>query len=135
MNLAAQVNASTDLSTITCGNCGGAYAIAERFRLHKQENGGCWNCPYCQISWGFGASEISKIRDKLRSAEQQVELERKRTEWAQQNTRIIELRRRALKGQLTKVKERISHGICLCCNCSFENLRKHMKVKHPAYWR
>ena len=133
MNFAAQVNAATDLSTITCGKCGGIYAIAERYRAYKQENGGYWNCPYCQCLWGFGASELSMVRDQLRTAEHQVEQERKRTEWAQQDARITERRRRALKGHLTKVKKRISHGICPCCNRSFENLRRHMKVRHPAY--
>lgn len=133
MNFAAQVSAATDLSTIACGKCGGIYAIAERYRLHKQEHGGYWNCPYCQCTWGFGTSEISKIRDRLRAAEHDRDSARKRTEWAQQEARSAERRRRAIKGQLTRVKKRVSHGVCPCCNRSFENLRRHMQVKHPAY--
>ena len=133
MSFAAQVQFATDLATVTCGKCGGIYAISERYRLHKQEHGGYWNCPYCQCGWGFGESDISKVSGRLRAAEQQVELERKRTEWARQDARITERRRRALKGQLTKVKKRVSHGACPCCNRSFENLRRHVQVKHPSY--
>ena len=133
MSLAARVSTSTDLATITCGSCGGIYAVAETFRLHKQVKGGYWNCPYCQCLWGFGESEISKVRDQLRAAEEKVERERKRTEWAQQEARITERRRRALKGHLTKMKKRVSHGLCPCCNRNFENLHRHMKVKHPSY--
>lgn len=128
-----QVNSSTDLSTIVCGECGGIYAIAERYRQQKHQQGGYWNCPYCKCPWGYGTSEISRLKQQLATKEREVEQERKRKEWAQQEARVTERRRRALKGQITKVKKRIGHGVCLCCNRSFENLRRHMTVKHPAY--
>jgi hypothetical protein len=128
-----QVNSSTDLTTIVCGSCGGIYAIAERYRHQKHEQGGFWNCPYCRCSWGFGTSENARLKAQLATKEREVEQERKRKEWAQQEARVTERRRRALKGQITKVKKRIGHGVCPCCNRSFENLRRHMTTKHPAY--
>ena len=135
MTLAAQtqVNSAADLCSIVCGRCGGIYAIAETYRQQKYQKGGYWNCPYCQCSWGFGTSEIDRLKAQLSAKEREVEQERKRKEWAQQEARITEHRRRALKGHLTKTKKRISHGVCPCCNRSFENLRRHMTTKHPAY--
>ena len=133
MILEAQVECSTDLATVVCGSCGGIYAIAERYHKHKQELGGYWNCPYCQCSWGFGTSTIDKLNKKLADAQRQVEQECKLKEWAQQDARLAENRRRAAKGQLTKVKKRIGNGVCPCCNRSFENLRNHMLAKHPTY--
>lgn len=128
-----QVTSSADLSVQVCGSCGGIYAIALRYRQEKIEQGGYWNCPYCKCSWGYGTSQIDRLKAQLAEKEREVEQERKRKEWAQQEARITERRRRALKGQLTKTKKRIGHGVCPCCQRSFENLRRHMTTKHPTY--
>lgn len=135
MTLAActQVNFTAELVSITCGSCGGIYAIAARYYQEKYQKGGYWHCPYCQCGWGFGTSEIDRIKAQLATKEREIEQERKRKEWAEQEARVTERRRRALKGQITKVKKRIGHGVCPCCNRSFENLRRHMATKHPTY--
>lgn len=41
--------------------------------------------------------------------------------------------RAAFKGQLTKTKRRVAHGICPCCNRSFANVERHMRSQHPDY--
>lgn len=135
MALAAntQVNASTDLVTIVCGVCGGIYAIAERYRYIKQEQGGFWKCPYCQNLWGYGTSENERLKQQLVKKEREVKQERKRKEWAQQETRVTEYRCRELKGRLSKIKKRVGNGVCPCCNRSFNDLRRHMNIKHPSY--
>ena len=117
----------TDLVTIDCGKCGGTYAINERYRKQKAQEGGGWHCPYCQCSWGFfDNSENANLRRELA-------LERKQKEWARQEAKHAENRRRAAAGQLTKIKRRVSRGVCPCCNRTFENLAKHMENKHPGY--
>ena len=135
MTLPAQsaVVSAADLTTMVCGGCGGIYAIAEIYRQNKYDSGGYWHCPYCEIPWGYGTSAIDSLNKKLTEAQRQVDLERKRTEWAQQEARTTEYRRRVLKGQVTKIKKRIGNGVCPCCNRSFEDLRRHMNTKHPDY--
>lgn len=128
-----RVQATAELTTIHCGKCGGIYAIAKKYRRHKYERGGFWNCPYCQCSWGYGDSEIKNVKEQLAAKERELESERKRKEWAQQDARIAERRRRALKAVITKTKNRIGHGVCPCCRRNFDNLRRHMATKHPAY--
>lgn len=39
----------------------------------------------------------------------------------------------ARKGQITRLKNRAAAGVCPCCNRSFENLRRHMSNRHPAF--
>lgn len=39
----------------------------------------------------------------------------------------------ATKGVVTRIKNRVGHGVCPCCNRTFENLRRHMGSKHPDY--
>lgn len=120
------VEAVTELTTINC-ECGGVYAISERYRDQKHIKGGYWHCPYCMCSWGFfGESRISKL-------EKELELERKRTEWAKQDAKNAEYRRRAVVGKLNKIKKRVSAGVCPCCQRTFQNVARHMKCKHPDY--
>jgi hypothetical protein len=82
MGLEAYVHSSTDLAVITCGACGGIYAISERYRSFKHERGGFWHCPYCEVSWGYGKSKIDDLNKQLADKQREVEQERKRKEWA-----------------------------------------------------
>lgn len=124
--LVSNVSSAADLSTIVCGKCGGIYAIAERYRSHKQEHGGYWNCPYCDCRWGFGESTVDKLQKELN-------LERKRKEWAETATKIERRRLIAMKGLVTKTKNRIGNGVCPCCNRTFQNLARHINSKHPDF--
>lgn len=39
----------------------------------------------------------------------------------------------ATRGHLTRTKKRGGHGVCPCCNRTFQQLARHMKSKHPDY--
>lgn len=41
--------------------------------------------------------------------------------------------RNALKGVVTRTKNRISKGVCPCCNRQFKDLERHMTGQHPDY--
>ena len=126
---------SIDLVTVECGECGGVYGIQSRYHRQKRENGGYWNCPYCRCSWGFAkdGSEMAKLKRKLEYMEAdkdrvQRSLDRERSDHA-----TTESRRRAEKAAKTRLKNRVSKGVCPCCNRHFENLAKHMASKHPDF--
>ena len=118
--------ANVKLTTIDCGECGGTYAISERYRQHKFENSGTWHCPYCKTSWGFTGSEIDNLKEKLRN-------EAKRREWVEKDLANAENRVRAQKAAKTRLKNRIADGVCPCCNRTFQNLSRHMTSQHPDY--
>lgn len=92
---------------------------------------------YCAYGHGQvyteGETEETKLRrerDRLaqRIAEKDDELAAAR--------RTIEAERRsasAMKGQVTKIKNRVGRGVCPCCNRTFENLGRHMGSKHPDF--
>ncbi len=99
---------STDLSTVECGECGGVYAIAANYKRIRQERGGYWTCPYCKCSWGYGETEIGRLRDQLAR-------ERSNAEAAQRNAQIqrdracsAERRASAYKGVVTRTKNRVA---------------------------
>lgn len=73
-----------------------------------------------------GENEETKLRrerDRLqqRIAEKDDEL------------KTLEGRRRAAVGQITKIKNRVGHGVCPCCNRTFGNLAAHMTTQHPTF--
>jgi uncharacterized protein with PIN domain len=39
----------------------------------------------------------------------------------------------ATRGVITRIKKRVGHGVCPCCNRTFGDLSRHMKTNHPTY--
>lgn len=62
-----------------------------------------------------------------------LDIERKRTQWAERKATNAENKRRAEKAAKTRIKNRVAKGVCPCCNRTFENLQRHMTTKHPDY--
>jgi hypothetical protein len=80
-----------------------------------------------------GETEETKLRrerDRLTQqlAEKNDEINRQR-----ELREAAERRTSAAKGQITKIKNRVGHGVCPCCNRTFENLQRHMTSKHPTF--
>lgn len=129
----SSISISVNLTEFSCGECGGVYAINERYRLQRYEKGGFWHCPYCQCSWGYCESEVDRQKKEL-------EKERQRRKWAEdaeakRRTQIANLQKQlsAQKGVNTRMKNRAAAGVCPCCNRTFKQLAAHMKNKHPDF--
>ena len=122
--------ATVSLTRITCGGCGGVYAIAERYRVEKYDLGGFWNCPYCRISWGYGKSENGRLKEQVQ--QEQARLARERAQHDQTKAALLtkEHERRAAVGLTTRLRNRVKAGVCIPCNRSFTDLRRHMESKH-----
>lgn len=111
------------LAVINCGECGGTYAINERYRRQKEELSGTWTCPYCRCGWGYCEGKIAKLQKELSAAKCET--------LRQQQLRESAERERAIaQAEIARQKKRSSAGVCSCCNRSFANLRRHMATKH-----
>lgn len=136
MSIVTSIKETVELSVINCGECGGTYAINDRYRKQKAQQGGGWNCPYCKCNWGYWSdndTEIGRLKNQLKSAEKRVEWAENGRRKAQQRAERTERRRRAEKAAKTRIKNRVAKGVCPCCNRHFENLHRHMQTKHPDY--
>ena len=112
---------TVELTQISCGDCGGTYAINERYRQQKYEKGQSWNCPYCRCGWGYEKGENQILRE-------QVEAEKRRTQLALAR----ENEERAEKEKAERKLKRVSKGVCPECKRTFHNLARHMACKHRA---
>lgn len=113
--------------------------------------GPCWRCK-CEMSipeelyrsakrsanilifCGYGHEGVFK-EGETEETKLRRERDRLQQRLAEKDDKIkdLELRRRAAVGQVTKIKNRVGHGVCPCCNRTFENLARHMANKHPTF--
>lgn len=124
---------AVEMKQINCGECGGSYAISERYRSQKQTEGKTWNCPYCKVSWGYAKSEIQEVRKQLKAAENKLVAERASHDQTKSALHGANIQATKKANELKRVKTRVHNGVCPCCNRSFANLRRHMTTKHPEY--
>ncbi len=82
---------------------------------------------YCVNGHGqvFAQSEADRLRKRLEAEERRHNMTMSALDDEKKSAR-------AYKGQVTKLKNRASAGLCLCCNRTFRNLARHMKSKHPG---
>lgn len=85
---------------------------------------------YC----GYGHSQVFCIGE---NEETKLRRERDRLQQrlAEKDDTIANLDKRlsATKGVVTRIKNRVGHGVCPCCNRTFGDLSRHMATKHPTF--
>lgn len=130
----AQVVETVVLTQINCGECAATYAINERYRKQKLDNGGGWHCPYCRTSWGyFGETEAQKLKKLLEAQQRQTEFAKNNAKAEREAREATERRLTAQKAAKTRLRNRIKNGVCPCCTRSFTDLRRHIATKHPDF--
>ncbi len=114
-----------DFEIQNCINCGCYFGVPSGFTAQRRQDKRSFYCPNGH-SMSYNESELDKIRRERDRLQQRI---------AQKDDELKELenRRRAAIGQVTKLRNRVSHGVCPCCNRTFDNLARHMASKHPTY--
>jgi rubrerythrin len=134
MSIVGTTETTVTLTQINCGKCGGTYALNERYRAEQEKVGGTWTCPYCATSWGYSHNnENARLRRQLDAARNNESWHRDRAERANERADQQARRAAAARGQVTKIKRRISKGVCPCCNRTFADVARHMASRHPEY--
>lgn len=134
MSVNALNQTTIQLSQINCGECGGTYAINERYRAQKAQDGGTWNCPYCRCGWGYAHNnENAKLKAKVDELTRSRDFYLSNAANERKAREATERRLTAQRSATKRIKNRVKHGVCPCCTRSFDNLREHMKTKHPEY--
>lgn len=121
-----------DFEIMVCYNCSVSFAMTVKLNDRRRSDQKSFWCPnghqqsYCK-------STESKLKERLeKQVDENRELEARlgKTQEFLANARHSA---RAHKGAHTKTRKRVSHGVCPCCNRTFDNLARHMKGQHPNY--
>lgn len=116
---------TVQMTDMTCGECGIQFAVPESWRAEKQRTGNGWFCPNGH-SRVYSESDEKKARNAL-------EEERKRHVSTLARLNEAEAAERKAKAEIKRMKSRASAGVCPCCNRTFQQLLRHMKIKHPNH--
>ncbi len=118
-----------------CPNCGCEVWIPdELYEAAKRSPEISFKCAYGHsIHYPAGERAEQKLRrerDRLaqRIAERDDEIRRQR-----EMREATERQLSATRGVVTRIKNRVGHGVCPCCNRTFGDLYRHMSTKHPGY--
>lgn len=126
--------AMVTMEIIHCYKCEVPFAIPQRLKKHFKDSQQTFYCPNghdqayvkssLQIAEEKAAKEKAALEWRLKYAEETKEYWA--SQYKEQRKKII-----SIKGQKTKLMNRIKNGVCPCCNRSFGNLANHIKSKHP----
>lgn len=123
---------SVKLIHMDCGECGIQFAMDEAKYVRCKEKGEGWYCPngHSRI---FTKSENSKLQDRIKDLETHADYMRQAKE--NLHSQLTDQKRKTIaeKAAKTRIKNRIKHGVCPCCNRTFKQLAEHMKTQHPEY--
>lgn len=128
----ADITVTERLVATQCWNCGVHYAMPSYLREKRREDGDRFWCPNGHIAV-FTETAVAKLQRKLDKEREALERSRENADFWRDQHDGSERRLSATRGVVTRIKNRISKGICPCCKRSFANLRKHMCTKHPNY--
>lgn len=124
------------METIVCYKCAVPFAIPAQLKQRLIDTGDEFFCPNGHDQH-YTRSTVDLLKEKLQKQEQenkqQVERMQQRLNWANQDKELAIRQKSAVKGQMTKLKNRIKNGVCPCCNRTFSNLASHMKSQHPEF--
>lgn len=116
-----------------CCNCGMAFAVSNDFYERRRNDHNIFYCPAGHPQHYTGKSEAEKLRDEIRYRDGRIaDLQASRFALHDQLIRQKNITR-SEKAAKTRIKNRVSHGICPCCNRTFKQLANHMKSKHPDF--
>lgn len=113
-----------DFTMHECGGCGIPFFVPTKWLNAKIENHGSFHCPNGCDRVFTGKSKAEKLEQELRN----LQLRKEQSEQELQNRWLDTL---SEKKKLERKLKRVHKGVCPCCNRTFENLQRHMKIKHP----
>lgn len=126
----------TRFVTEECNTCGVQFAITEEYQKKRLEVRGPNNpfyCPNGHKIWYIGKSDADVQRERAERLASELAATQARVD-SQRNARErAERQAAAARGQVTKIKNRVSKGVCPCCNRQFANLHRHMTTEHPTF--
>lgn len=126
------ITLATEFEVIDCANCGMEFGVLASYIERRRKDGRSFNCPNGH-SLSFGKSEADKLREQLEAKQRRLDSAEARITHLKDQNDATERALRAQRGANTKLRKRVSNGVCPCCNRTFADLGRHMSGQHPDY--
>lgn len=119
------MNITIMLQEETCCSCSTHFAMDIALHARLKESGGSFYCPNGHAQY-YTETDVMRLKREKQSLESQLN-------WAVREAESAKREKTAIKGQLTKTRNRIANGVCPCCHRTFKQLAQHMNNKHPDF--
>jgi hypothetical protein len=132
MQLGAALMLIDDFVQITCWKCRTSYYLPGPlyFAAKANEDISFW-CPYGHSAhYPAGETEETKLRRERNMLKQQLAQKDDEIRDTRQERDKARVDLRRAKKRAKRISTRVGHGVCPCCNRSFENLARHMATQH-----
>ena len=113
------------LETEECSNCGVPFAMPDYMMRRLKTSGESFYCPNGH-GMHYRKTEVQRLREKL---DEQTRATTRMIERA----RVAEVAEKKALAEMKRMAKRASAGVCPCCNRTFQQLARHMKMKHPDH--
>lgn len=113
------------VTSAECCQCGHLVFMSTDFATRRHRDHRSWYCLSCGQAQGWtGESDIQKLQKELAA-------ERERKMAALDEANRMRAEADEAKRASERLRKRAHAGVCPCCKRSFENVRRHIKTKHP----
>lgn len=118
-----------------CGACGVVFGMSETFITARRNDHQTWYCPNGHPRVFNSKSEAEKLTERLAREKGWRESAEARNTALQDQLDATERSRSALKGHLTRARNKIANGVCPVGNCRrhFDNVQEHIASEHPQW--
>lgn len=121
------------LQTVTCW-CGIGFAVPSTLRDQAFNHGTTIYCPLGHTcTWA--ETENDRLRAELETANRTAIRERNWRETAEAQVESERRSKAAIRGHLTRMRNKIANGICPVAGCRrhFDNVQSHLTTKHAGW--
>ena len=102
------------------------FAVPKVWQDRQRDTHRNWYCPN-------GHEQHYPSNTELERTQKELARLKRRAEYLEADRDTLERSRSAVRGHLTRVRQRESPGVCPCCKRTFQNVARHMKTRHPDY--
>lgn len=121
------------LATETCIKCGVLFAMPETWQTEFRKTHESFTCPAGHSQFYPGETVEEKLRKQVAQLQTSIERKEAYEETLRAEKWELKLKCAAVRGVVTRIKNRVGAGVCPCCNRTFQCLARHMTTKHPDF--
>lgn len=115
--------------------CGMTFGVPIEFDRGRRNDHGWFHCPRGHAQSYSGQSAAEKERERADRAERDVAYLTASRQAAWDQAQASERSARALRGVITRYRNRIAAGVCPVQSCrrNFANVKAHIESQHPEW--
>lgn len=127
------IDVTTALVTEICCRigCGVLFAMPAELQKRRQNDHNDFYCPNGHNQHYTAKSEAERLREQLAKVERDRKWYAERSDRLANDNMTLAKSRSALRGVVTRLKNKAAAGVCAFCDHSFPDVAAHVAEAHP----